>query len=407
VSNGAQRDIALPDDAPVGEARRGKRYVAAIGIDAYGGDAPARTEGAWGRLKNAVSDATGAMKAFGAVGFDPIGLPLENAAATGVAIIDFIRLELGRRLGDDDSLVLFFAGHGHTESDTEGFVIPVDAKRDSPGTWLPVDTLLRAVNGLRARHILVILDCCESGAALLGAPKRPYLRRSIPILEHRRSRLVIASARQGQKAADHGPVSGHSLFTGHLVEALKVGAVPGSTILAADLASEVARRVGRASKDLQTPDFEPFGDDRDGDLVIHVPDTEGALEAHVAALLHRARAADDERVAAFCQQTLEGHDDDWRAIDVVRWGEYRDGTGSHPRVARDPRRLSADEFDELSRDMKREPWLVTWSLEKIRAWLADNDGAAVFISEENERLFYSRRALQGLLDKIRDMLPTP
>ena len=73
-------------------------------------------------------------------------------------------------------------------------------------------------------HILVILDACYSGFALGESVQilRDAQRYSDD-LSKRMSRRVIASAMSDQPALDNGPVSGHSLFTGTLVEALAQG----------------------------------------------------------------------------------------------------------------------------------------------------------------------------------------
>ena len=52
-------------------------YVSVIGIDRYR---------AWSRLHNAVRDARGALDAFVRLGFEPLGAPLLDEAATGKAL---------------------------------------------------------------------------------------------------------------------------------------------------------------------------------------------------------------------------------------------------------------------------------------------------------------------------------
>jgi hypothetical protein len=80
--------------------------VVAIGIDAYP---------RWGRL-NAVNDARGVLALFRQIGFEEVVPSLTDGAATFAAIRRLVMTELKRALRDDDGLVLFFAGHGHTET---------------------------------------------------------------------------------------------------------------------------------------------------------------------------------------------------------------------------------------------------------------------------------------------------
>src|SRR6476659_3489363 len=99
-----RRDVKL--NAVPNEARnsKGRNVIAAIGIDRYHH---------WQRLANAVHDATGALALFRRLGFNEIAPPLLDEAATGKAIQALVTDDL-MALGPDDSLVLFYAGHGGT-----------------------------------------------------------------------------------------------------------------------------------------------------------------------------------------------------------------------------------------------------------------------------------------------------
>jgi hypothetical protein len=106
--------------------KQGRSLIAVIGIDAYA---------AWPRLDNAVSDATGVLSLFEQLGFERAVPPLLDGDATGPALRKLVIDDLAK-LSPSDSLVLFFAGHGHTHSSTvgitsvqTGYVIPVDAAR--------------------------------------------------------------------------------------------------------------------------------------------------------------------------------------------------------------------------------------------------------------------------------------
>jgi hypothetical protein len=199
-----------------------------IGIDRYR---------QWNPLDNAVSDARGVLSAFEDLGFVSVIAPLLDDAATGDAIRCLPAI-LAPTLDESDSLVVFFAGHGHTRtarfSDglhvSKGYLIPVDADRleGREHTWQRIEPWLTMIAELPPRHILVILDSCHSGIALSrsiqhrGAGVRTD-GCSVPVYE-RRSRRVLASALDDQRAMDGGPIVGHSVFTGYLIEALRGGA---------------------------------------------------------------------------------------------------------------------------------------------------------------------------------------
>src|SRR5215510_13641524 len=98
------RDITSDHRPPTARARLGRSVVAVIGIDRYA---------TWPRLSNAVSDATAVSELFQRFGFTEAVLPLLDEAATCEAMWRLVTDDLAK-LATDDSLVLFFAGHGHT-----------------------------------------------------------------------------------------------------------------------------------------------------------------------------------------------------------------------------------------------------------------------------------------------------
>lgn len=263
----ACRDIERdPDDASGSSARN---VIAVIGIDRYS---------MWEPLTNAVSDARGIAALFGRLGFQQITNPLLNSGATGKAIQELVTDDL-RELGPDDNLVLFYSGHGGTRTHQlggqlikTGYLIPADAS-EKGATWIELDGWLRAVSLLPARHILVILDACHSGIALGAIIKwRDTDAEGTPLstLRARRSRRIITSALDDQLALDSGPVHGHSLFTGCLIEGLTRGLehLGRPSITGSELALYVQRRVEMYPSSQQTPDFGTFDFDNRGEMVI-------------------------------------------------------------------------------------------------------------------------------------------
>ncbi|HWO20510.1 MAG TPA: caspase family protein [Kofleriaceae bacterium] len=252
--------------------------MAVIGIDRYR---------EWPRLHNAVSDARGACEAFSKLGFRQVGEPLLDEAATYAALHRLVTDDLCR-LGKEDSLVLFFAGHGHTltseyadgETSKRGYILPVDAEHQSRDTWLRLDSWLSEVAHLPPKHILVILDACYSGIALDPRVVTRYRDGGAPLdaqlesLRARKSRRIITSALDDQRAMDSGPRPGHSLFTGCLIEALTGGlATEQRRPLAtgSEIGGYVRRRVSEYPRSQQTPDFGTLELDNRGELIIRLP----------------------------------------------------------------------------------------------------------------------------------------
>jgi formylglycine-generating enzyme required for sulfatase activity/uncharacterized caspase-like protein len=269
------RDISEPDPlgATATPTSAGRNVIVVIGIDNYEH---------WPQLANAVHDAMGISELFQRLGFELAMEPLLNTYATSKAIQSLVTDDLSS-LGSDDSLVLFYAGHGGTRKHylgdkmiKTGYLIPVEASvsPDKVATWIDLEGWLRAVSLLPARHILVVLDACHSGIALDPIVKwRDFSSCQdlpLPMLRVRRSRRIITSALDDQIALDSGPVHGHSLFTGCLIEGI-TGGIPRDghrMTTGSELGLYVQRRVQTYPHSRQTPDFGAFGFDDRGEMVI-------------------------------------------------------------------------------------------------------------------------------------------
>jgi formylglycine-generating enzyme len=265
-----ERDVEFvcgPD--ALGPKRRS--LVAVIGIDRYGRG--------WQPLGNAVSDAIGTATLFKRLGFEQVTAPLLDDQATGRAILSLVKDGL-MALGPEDSLVLFYAGHGctreHRVGDNRvkiGYLIPADAEKESIATWIDLEEWLRAVSLLPAKHILVVLDACHSGIALAPRFKSRGGQSSqnmpLSVLQSRRSRRIITSALDNQLVLDGGPEPGHSLFTSCLIQALTDGIQQpsGWVITGTALGLHLQQRVGSHSGSQQTPDFGVFDLDDRGEMV--------------------------------------------------------------------------------------------------------------------------------------------
>jgi hypothetical protein len=263
MSNDAYRGLRPPEQAS--PASEGRDVVAAIGIDEYQ---------YWPKLKNAVKDAHGVFDLCGQMGFaQPLPL-LTNEEATGTAIMELIG-KLKGELRAEDRLLLFFAGHGHTHVEKRangpvetGYLIPVDAGTDLLGDYLEIGSFLRAVAKLPPIHILVILDSCGSGFALgRDVEFWPKTEANASGRARRLSRRVITSASRDQPAEDGGPVKGHSVFAGILLQGLDWGTADltgDGQVTTSELGVFLAHRVPKASRcGHQVPDFGAFeGDDR-------------------------------------------------------------------------------------------------------------------------------------------------
>jgi hypothetical protein len=292
-------------------APEGRRIIAAVAIDNYEHHP---------QLGNAVNDAQSVLELFGECGFEELAdaKSLFDGEATREAIVTLVTEQLASELAPDDSLVLFYAGHGEkTEKQVHdpfdatrtitrhtGYLIPADARRGRLADWIRLDGFLDDVSGLPARHVLVILDACKSGIALSSKFKFKggETPASVAELRSRVSRRVITSALHDQKAVDGGSGSGHSLFGEAMIEAIRGRQADkdgDGFIKSADLHSYLQDMVSSGAKKLyglrQTPDYGQLPGDGSGDLVLSLQ--EGAPGSRMIDLrsLVAIREAGEER----------------------------------------------------------------------------------------------------------------
>lgn len=71
------------------------------------------------------------------------------------------------KLEANDSLLIYYAGHGHYDDRFDmGYWIPVEGKQDEIGTYIPNSDLINAISRIKAKHIFLVSDSCFSGTLL-------------------------------------------------------------------------------------------------------------------------------------------------------------------------------------------------------------------------------------------------
>ena len=237
-----------------------------IGIDRYLTASP---------LSYAVSDAV----AIGDLLVSDFNFPQANVtllideAATRQAIQKTFLRFANDDVGLDDRLIIFFAGHGHTRTGSRGeigYLVPHDADMADFSTFIRWDELTRNADLIRAKHVLFIMDACYGGLALVRTAG-PGTTRFLKDMMLRTSRQVLAAGKADEVVSDSGgPIPNHSVFTGHLIEALRGKAANADGILTASaVMSYVYAKVASDKNSQQTPHYGHI--DGDGDMVLLAP----------------------------------------------------------------------------------------------------------------------------------------
>lgn len=155
--------------------------------------------------------------------------------------------DLAKRARDDDNVLIYYAGHGFLEPDSErGYWVPVDAQGIDHTTFLRNSTIrdeLSIVSG-RARHTLLISDSCFSGTLLRGGsrgmPRDIGSERYYRQVAAKKS-VQILSAGGVEYVDDNYASSGHSPFTYFLLNALSNNQQ--DVLVTSELAADVTRAV--------------------------------------------------------------------------------------------------------------------------------------------------------------------
>ena len=137
----------------------GKQWAVFIAIDRYR---------EWPPLSNPVKDARELRGILTENYFIDEVRELYNTDATA-ANIRRLFADLRRDVGANDSVFLFYAGHGHTDDLTlTGSWIPTDGGRDemAQSNWLPNIQVRNMLSALPAKHVFLVADACFSGDIL-------------------------------------------------------------------------------------------------------------------------------------------------------------------------------------------------------------------------------------------------
>ena len=216
-----QRGVAVRPKAPTGEVVKGDQWLLTIGIDSYL---------SWPSLKTASNDAK-ALKSVLLERYhvDPSHvIELYNENATRKNILGSLR-DLTKRIKPDDSLLIFYAGHGHIDPITKtGSWIPAESGTDDASAWISNQDIKNYLNidAIKAKHVLLVSDSCFSGDFFRGN------RGALPLVTDTVIKKAYQlSSRQAITSGGLEPVSdagfgGNSVFSHFLVTALKDNTKP-------------------------------------------------------------------------------------------------------------------------------------------------------------------------------------
>ncbi len=119
-----------------------------------------------------------------------------------------------RRLGKDDNLLVFFAGHGMKDDDADqGYWWPADARKNNRANWISNSDIRDHIRSIGARHTLLISDACFAGSVLI---------RGEAAEEERAAGLIYGlPSRKAMTSGANETVPDKSVFMEYLVKRLE------------------------------------------------------------------------------------------------------------------------------------------------------------------------------------------
>ncbi len=228
-----------------------RRVAVVVGIDDYA---------SWPSLEGARRDAGQVSEAFRGMGFDEV-IELYDREATRRRILTVLGNELAQRTDSDSMAVIYFAGHGQTESLADGgkrgYIVPADSDPNQVfATAISMDTLRSISSRLPARQVYYAMDSCYSGLglargiAIAKSGGDGYIEKitSLPTVQ------MITAGAEGEQAIESG---GQGIFTRFFLRALAGEADfdRNGWVTASEIGTYVRPNVTSASHRRQTPRF--------------------------------------------------------------------------------------------------------------------------------------------------------
>jgi len=156
---------------------------------------------------------------------------------------------LRRNLTDNDNLLIYYAGHGYLDTDSDrGFWLPVNAEATHRANWLSNSDISDMVRATRARHVLVVADSCYAGTLTRSVAVQMTGLNDFSRLAQKRARTALTSG--GLEPVEDAGGGQHSIFAKAFLDALQsnTGVVDMSQIFSA-----IRREVMLSSQ--QTPQY--------------------------------------------------------------------------------------------------------------------------------------------------------
>jgi hypothetical protein len=255
-SGAPQVHLAIPASSPSREsalryeALYHRRIATVVGINDYAH---------WPRLEGAVADAHRVADHLRSTGFDEV-IEIYDGEATRERILWQLGVDLPAKAGKEDLVVIYFAGHGQTETlpsgEKRGYVIPAESPvGEAYASAISMEQLRSLSDRIPAKHVYYVMDSCYSGLGLVrGLRVVEKTSDYVQQVTSYRAIQMITAGQEGEVAAERG---GRGVFTTYWLRAIEGEAdFDGDGFVTAnEIGAYVPGEVSNSTHQRQTPLF--------------------------------------------------------------------------------------------------------------------------------------------------------
>ena len=154
-------------------------------------------------------------------------ITLYNKEATRDSILEVLTEQLPKEMSREDSLFVFWAGHGNQEKGRYGdlgYLIPYDGSLSKIRMNITMAEIRDTISKkIPAKHIFYVMDACYGGLLASTRAVDKQTKRDFHYLQEMTTEpaiQVLTAGGKNQEVLDGGP-KGHSVFTGRMLEILE------------------------------------------------------------------------------------------------------------------------------------------------------------------------------------------
>ena len=299
----------------------------------------------WPSLQYAVNDARAVRDRLLQLGFPRRNVIfLADSQATKDSIESILGDELRRKVGSNDRVFIYFAGHGQTEDlpggRQEGYIVPVDGDNASLfSSCISMSDVRKFSERIAAKHIFFAIDACYSGLALMRAGEpdtrdRQYLQKVARLP----ARQLVTAGSAGEQVIEHG---GHGAFTKNLLLALDGNAdkyPPFGVLTGSELGQYLQPTVSVETDNAQTPQFGRLAGGQ-GEFIF---------------VLEGSETSDNSRTDQYWKQAAQ-YDDQIEGLKAqIEAEKWRQAEEEAARVEVEQKRREKDELERQLADLQRQ-----------------------------------------------------